>query len=92
MRKLQAKKHEIQGQPVSLEVNSSTLVPHTALIVTGFVDNVDKHLLELYFENSKSGGCKGAVEQCIIVPPQTAYITFKSPEGMLSRAVLWCSY
>ena len=56
---------------------------HDTLEVTGLPDGVSEGLIELYFEDSKSGGCADAIKDISFVRPGVARIQFTSDIGML---------
>lgn len=51
------------------------------LMVRNLPEAADEHLLEMYFESSKSGGCPDAIESIDFVEPDVARITLKDSEG-----------
>jgi len=54
-----------------------------SLEITGFPPgDIDTELLENYLENSRSGGCAGAVVGCSIVSPGTVHVKLQSQEGI----------
>ena len=54
---------------------------HDILEVSGLPDGVSEGLIELYFEDSKSGGCADAVKDITFVRPGVARIQFTSDTG-----------
>ena len=55
---------------------------NTVLEISGLTSGIDKEHLQLYFESSESNGEDGAVKDCILVPPGSAFVTFFSSDGM----------
>ena len=101
--RLKKKNHKIKKQhfvvkvvepspptPLESQIYSSTTVSNSILKVSGLPSTVDEEFLEMYFESSKAGGCKDCVEECSIVSPGVASITFHSPEGMQMFSTYFC--
>ena len=45
-------------------------------------------VLEMYFENSRSGGSKDCVKEIKIIDSETAHVIFHTPEGLFIRLFL----
>ena len=67
---------EAVPQPDSTQSPSSNI-----LLVSNLPDNADEHLIEMYFESPKSGGCDGAVESIDFVEPKVVRITLTNSQG-----------
>jgi hypothetical protein len=71
-------------QKVELQVRflqESTCKPADTLKVSDLPEGTSEDILELYFENPKSGGCEGAVKSISFHGPTTACIQFTSDES-----------
>ena len=55
--------------------------PADTLEVSGLPEGISEDLIELYFENAKSGGCAGAIKSISFLGPTTACIQCTSDEG-----------
>ena len=91
------KRHKITRKQVQVEVLPPPIEPaisetlpqlestlsssSNVLLVSNLQENVDEHLIEMYFENPKSGGYDGAVENVDFVEPKVVRITFTNSEG-----------
>ena len=53
------------------------------LEVSGLPDTISEELLDMYFENSRSGGCADGVKKVSFVRPGVAQIQFISDTGTL---------
>ena len=51
------------------------------LLISNLPENADEFLIEMYFENPKSGGCEEAIEKIHFVEPKIAQVQFKDPQG-----------
>jgi RNA recognition motif-containing protein len=56
-------------------------LPLDTLEVSNLPSDVTKDVLELYFENPKSGGQDGAVKDVSFVSPGVAHVKFSDPES-----------
>lgn len=45
-------------------------------------DSINPELLQMYFENPKSGGTEDCVQNVEILSHDIAHVTFHTPEGM----------
>ena len=96
MERLQQKKYRIMRQNISVKVVQVTAVTEpgqsdgvdstlpTTITVSGIPESVDEELLKMLFENPKSGGCEGAVEECSIVAQGIAHVRFLNPDSKLN--------
>ena len=91
---LQAKKHMIHDHSISVKLqapheppplsdqpDSESETECNVLEVSGLPPKADSDTLEMYFEGPRSGGCEGAVENCIFISPGVAQVKFTSPKG-----------
>ena len=51
------------------------------LLISNLPEKANEFLVEMYFENPKSGGCEGAIEKIHFVEPKVAQVKFKDPQG-----------
>ena len=51
------------------------------LLISNLPENASEFLVEMYFENPKSGGCEGAIEKIHFIKPKVAQVKFKDPQG-----------
>ena len=81
---LKKKIHKLQGTELQVKVYQVKLLasPYSrtrdTLEVTGLPDDISKDVLELYFENPKSGGCPDAVKNISFPRHGVAQIQFTS--------------
>ena len=88
IRRKQVKVEEVLPPQIELEVPEAVPQPDLThipssniLLVSNLPDNADEHLIEMYFESPKSGGCDGAVESIDFVEPKVVQITLINSEG-----------
>ena len=83
---LQVRYFDSDGEKVETDQLGDTLE------VRNFPASVSKDLVELYFENPKSGGCDGAVKSVSITGPGVAQVRFSSPTSECSEVVIITLY
>ena len=80
--------HKLHGVELQLKPYEESSVAtarseyHDILEVSGLPDGISEGLIELYFENSKSGGCADAVKDITFVRPGVARVQFTSDTGI----------
>lgn len=61
--------------------NVAELSSCDTLLISNLPEKANEFLIEMYFENPKSGGCEGAIEKIHFVEPKVAQVQFKDPQG-----------
>ena len=51
------------------------------LLISNLPEKANELLIEMYFENPRSGGCEGAIKKLHFVKPKVAQVQFKDPQG-----------
>ena len=70
-----------ESPPLSDQPDSESETECDVLEVSGLPPKADRDTLQMYFATPKSGGCKGAVENCTFISPGVAQVKFTSPKG-----------
>ena len=79
--------HKFLGVELQVRfLQESTCKTADTLEVSGLPEGISEDLIELYFENPKSGGCEGAIKSISFLGPTTACVQFTSDE---SKDVYW---
>ena len=88
------KEHKLKGSIVQVcyfednEDKTETDQLRDTLEVSNFPVDVSKDLVELYFENPRSGGCEGAVKSITIIGPGAAQVQFSTDTSECATAYI----
>ena len=88
------KEHKLKGSIIQVcyfednEDKAETDQLRDTLEVSNFPADVSKELVELYFENPRSGGCEGAVKSITIIGPGVAQVQFSTDTGECATAYI----
>ncbi len=102
MSRIKTKNHKLRGDVFSVEFDNSSPVftqddgtdknasgtEQCTIEVKSIPRVIAVEVLEMYFENSRSGGSKDCVEEIKIIDSETAHVIFHTPEGLFIRLFL----